>query len=149
MPKDNIFKPKHTKDIITWDIPVDENAAEKHQERVSLARDKAFEESNKQVYNDMLLTYEEFSTKFENGTNDEQIMLLSRFHQVREYLRERLSVAIAEGYLVNYDLSWQERILTYKVETREDREPVAYVMQEVKKEIEKEYQVNIDVKLIV
>ena len=85
MAKKKIIELKHGEDLIKWDIPVDENAAEKHIARIESSREKRFENYNMQMHNEMLGVYNTYSEQFRVGTEDEQIMLLNRFHQLSEF----------------------------------------------------------------
>lgn len=79
------IKLNHGEDVLKWDIPVEENAAEKHIVRVEKNKDKFFADGNMAVYKELLFQYNTFSDQFRNGTEDEQIMLLNRFHQISEF----------------------------------------------------------------
>jgi len=69
------------------------------------------------------------------------------YWRVDEYLRDRLRAHIEDGYLVNYDLSIKDGMLYYSVREREDREPVADLLQIVSGEIEREFKVKVQPKV--
>jgi hypothetical protein len=85
MAKKPTMKLNHGEDVIDWNIQEDDKAAEKHIARVEQNREKQFENHNMKLYKEMLDTYNDYSEQFINGTQDEQIMLLNRFYQVREF----------------------------------------------------------------
>ena len=68
------------------------------------------------------------------------------YWRVDEYLRDRLKSHIEDGYLVNYDLSLNDGILYYSVASREDREPVADLMEIVTAELEREFKIKLQPK---
>lgn len=81
------YEPKHTEDSLMFDTTTEDDTVEKHQDRLAKHRIDMFEKNNTQVRNDMLTTYEEYSEKIEKGSDDEQIQILSRFHQGQDFFK--------------------------------------------------------------
>lgn len=79
------YNPKHTKDILTFDTTTEDDTIEKHHDRLVTGREKQFEQNDKEIYKDILNTYEEYSSAFDTASDDEQIKVLTRLHQVKEF----------------------------------------------------------------
>jgi len=79
------IEPMHTKDVLEFNIVPDPEDVKAQQERYSAGMMKRYAQNDTAIYTDMLKTYEEFSTQFDRGTDDERIMLLTRLNQVKEF----------------------------------------------------------------
>jgi len=67
--------------------------------------------------------------------------------QIDDYLKEAMSPHIENGYLVNYDLSHDDKILYYKIASEEDKPQIQRLMNNIASEILIEFKVKVEARL--